>query len=56
MIKYGIPAIKDLYTKGYNPLRCDVCQEERKLHGKNICADPVCKKTYFEARIKSKHG
>lgn len=50
VIKYGVPAIKDLYTVGYNPLRCNVCQENKKLSGKKICGDADCKKT-FETRI-----
>lgn len=51
-IKYGKPAIKDLCTVGYNPLRCDVCQEKRKLDGKKTCGDEDCMHRYFEARVK----
>ncbi len=51
MINYGTPAVKDLYTKGYNPLRCDVCQEKRKAQDKNTCGDSDCVRRYFQARV-----
>jgi hypothetical protein len=34
--------IKDLYCKGINPLRCVVCQENKKLEGKMTCGDYSC--------------
>ncbi len=53
-ISYFKPAVRDLYTVGFNPLRCVVCQEQRKLEGKMTCGDKDCEQRFFEQCIKPK--
>ena len=43
--------IKDLSTQGYNPLRCDICQEKHKLENKNTCGNKECQHRYFEQKV-----
>jgi len=51
-IKYGIPAVKDLYTKGINPLRCVVCQEKKKMANKMTCGSEECVHQFFIQNVK----
>jgi hypothetical protein len=53
MINSASPVgIKDLHTTGFNPLRCNICQEHRKLDGKMTCGDQECVKRFFEHCVK----
>jgi hypothetical protein len=43
--------VKDLCTVGINPLRCVVCQVNKKKENKMTCGDADCVSRFFRDRV-----